>query len=218
LAAWFYYGYTFLDSSYLTPDRYTDLNWRITGVSGATMIGSKVETPVLSPAGGTYSAAQSVSLSVATEGATIRYTTDGSVPTLNSPAYTGPLTVDAAATLRARAFKSGWIASDAALAAYEFQVAEVVMPAGGLFSNAQVVALSTPTTGAAIRYTLDGTDPTDTSPLYGAPMTVDQNGTLKARAFKTGWLRDGRLARNVILNASGHGGHFDVRVIPSRLQ
>ncbi|MBK8802160.1 MAG: chitobiase/beta-hexosaminidase C-terminal domain-containing protein [Fibrobacteres bacterium] len=43
--------------------------------------------PVFSPASGTYSAAQSVTLSSATSGTTIYYTTDGSTPTKASTQY-----------------------------------------------------------------------------------------------------------------------------------
>jgi hypothetical protein len=40
--------------------------------------------PSFSPGGGTYSSAQSVSITTSTSGASIRYTTDGSTPTSSS--------------------------------------------------------------------------------------------------------------------------------------
>ncbi|HYW78182.1 MAG TPA: chitobiase/beta-hexosaminidase C-terminal domain-containing protein, partial [Thermoguttaceae bacterium] len=50
-----------------------------------------------------------VSISTATPGATIYYTTDGSVPSIdNGQIYTGPLTVSTTTTLRAFAWKEGF--------------------------------------------------------------------------------------------------------------
>ncbi len=47
--------------------------------------------PVLSPAGGTYPAAQPVAISDATPGASVHYTVNGSAPTMASPVYTEPI-------------------------------------------------------------------------------------------------------------------------------
>ena len=55
-----------------------------------------------------------------------------------------------------------------------------------LFTEPLAVALATTTSGAEIRYTLDGSDPTETSALYAAPVPVDRSLTLKAKGFKLG--------------------------------
>jgi hypothetical protein len=47
--------------------------------------------PLISPAQGTYTPSQ-VRLGAVEPGAVIRYTLDGSRPSANSPAYTGPFT------------------------------------------------------------------------------------------------------------------------------
>ena len=65
---------------------------------------------------------------------------------------------------------------------------------GGFYTGAQTVVLSTTTPGATIRYTLDGTDPTEsTGTLYTAPLvlTAPNNKTgrvVRATAFLPGWL------------------------------
>lgn len=56
--------------------------------------------------GGLYNEGLSVEL-YAQDGATIRYSTDGSVPTSSSPIYTGPISVSQTTVLRARAWRDG---------------------------------------------------------------------------------------------------------------
>ena len=76
------------------------------------------ETPSFSVPAGAYTSVQTVEISVP-QGATVRYTTDGSIPTAASPAYTGPITLSSGVTiLRARAFAGGLFDSDVATASY----------------------------------------------------------------------------------------------------
>ncbi|MEY8687046.1 GH92 family glycosyl hydrolase [Bacteroides sp. AN502(2024)] len=56
-----------------------------------------------------------------------------------------------------------------------------------LFMDRVTVALSTATEGAEIRYTLDGSEPTISSPLYTGPFEVDHTVTVKALGFKEGF-------------------------------
>ncbi|MGA3082280.1 MAG: Ig-like domain repeat protein, partial [Terracidiphilus sp.] len=56
-----------------------------------------VAAPVFSPPSGTYTTAQSVTLSDATPGATLYYTTNGTTPTASSTKYTAAIPVSAAA-------------------------------------------------------------------------------------------------------------------------
>ena len=48
------------------------------------------------------------------------------------------------------------------------------------------VTVSTPTPGAVIRYTLDGSDPTDRSAVYAGPLDVDKPAAFKAVVFADG--------------------------------
>lgn len=58
--------------------------------------------------------------------------------------------------------------------------------AAGTYNESKSVTLSCTTTGATIRYTLDGSTPTSTSTAYSSAITVDQTKTIKAKAFKSG--------------------------------
>jgi len=149
----------------------------------------KVATPTLSPGGGTFTTTQNVTLSVATSGATIYYTTNGSTPTTASTLYTGPISVSQTTTLKAIGAKSGCLDSDVASAAYTVKVATPAFGvAGGTYSTPQTVTISVSTGGAAIYYTTDGSTPTTASTLYTGPISVSQTTTLKAMAAKSGCL------------------------------
>ena len=74
--------------------------------------------PTFSPAGGTYTTTQLVTIGEATGGSTIYYTTDGTTPTTSSSVYNGPITVSASETLQAIATKAGYSTSSAASATY----------------------------------------------------------------------------------------------------
>jgi len=75
-------------------------------------------TPSFSQPSGTYSSAQSVSLSSATAGSTIYFTTDGSTPTSSSNRYSGPIMVASSMTLQAIATAPGYTNSGLAQASY----------------------------------------------------------------------------------------------------
>jgi hypothetical protein len=74
--------------------------------------------PTFTPAAGSYSSVQTVTISTTTESAIIYYTTDGSVPTVASTAYSAPITVGNSMTLRAIATKTDFSDSEIADAAY----------------------------------------------------------------------------------------------------
>ena len=60
-------------------------------------------------------------------------------------------------------------------------------PAAGTYTTAQTVAISDATPGAVIYYTIDGTTPTTSSPLYTAPLAVGSTRTIKALALAPGY-------------------------------
>lgn len=54
------------------------------------------------------------------------------------------------------------------------------------FDGPMLVTISTETPQAEIRYTVDGSTPTATSPLYKKPFTINGSTIVKAKAFKKG--------------------------------
>ena len=79
-----------------------------------------VATPVISPASTTFNKGESVSVSITTEteGATIRYTTNGAEPTAESTVYSTPFEVTETTIVKAIAVKEGWNNSEVAETTY----------------------------------------------------------------------------------------------------
>ncbi len=92
-----------------------------------------------------------------------------------------------------------------------------ISPNGGSYNNFVQVSLSTATTGATLRYTLDGTDPTAGSALYNNPLTLSTSLTLKARAFKSG-MADSAVASAAFAVAASAVAPAITSVSPSLLQ
>jgi Bacterial Ig domain/Polysaccharide deacetylase/Chitobiase/beta-hexosaminidase C-terminal domain len=150
---------------------------------------------------GIYTTAVSVSLSANDTGtgvAAIRYTTDGSIPTISSPLYFTPFTVATTTSVKYRAWDvAGNVeATNSQLIQVDTTPADTTPPTSSIACNgtpcsgwypaAVSVSLSANDSGsgvAAIRYTTDGTDPTSSSPLYGSPFSVPTTTTVKYRAW-----------------------------------
>ena len=59
-------------------------------------------------------------------------------------------------------------------------------PVSCLFYPSTNVEITCATSGATIRYTLNGTDPTESSAIYNGPITVADDTEIRARAWKSG--------------------------------
>lgn len=92
-------------------------------------------TPVFDPLPGSFTGPVTVGITCATEGATIRYTTDGSTPAEGSTLYSVPFSIPASRFLQARAWKSGYEPSEIASGAYTIDeepcAIGMMAPAGG---------------------------------------------------------------------------------------
>jgi uncharacterized repeat protein (TIGR03803 family) len=167
--------------------------------------------PVLSPKAGTYSTSQKVTISDATVGAKIYYTTDGATPTIGSSPYIGPITLAASETLKAIAVVTGYNDSAVATAEYVLTVAtpRFSFPPG-VYNTTKKVTLTDNTPSASIFYTTDGSLPTASSTRYTAPVAVGTTETLRAIATKTGFSNSavGTAAYRIILETILHAFNF----------
>ena len=105
---------------------------------------------------------------------------------------TGPMYVDISKGRHPQALPGQWYfeyatpgAANTASAELGFSTDVTMDPAAGELASGELITLSHAQPGAQIRYTLDGSEPTATSPLYTAPIT--RHGVfqiVRARAFE----------------------------------
>ncbi|MBF0498350.1 MAG: chitobiase/beta-hexosaminidase C-terminal domain-containing protein, partial [Deltaproteobacteria bacterium] len=158
----------------LTP---SFIAWTIFNVTGT------MATPTF------YLTDQGITISCATPGATICYTTDGSDPTQNSTLYVAAIPVPSKPmTIKAKAFNANWAESATAVYNVEKVAFPAFYPFAGTYTTAQSVTISCATSGATIRYTTDGTDPTSSSTQYTGAISVHTSLTIKAKAFMPYWV------------------------------
>ena len=142
--------------------------------------------PVIAPNGGTFSSAQSVTLSTTTTSAAIYYTLDGSTPTTASTLYDGPISVSTNTTIEAIASAPGFLQSPVSSATFTFttQTPTVTFtPAPGTYLAAQSVTLLDTDASAKIYYTTDGSAPTASSIVYTGAIQVAASEIIKAIAI-----------------------------------
>ena len=167
--------------------------------------------PVISPSGGTYSAAQQVTLTDTLNGAAIYYTTDGSTPTTGSKVYTGSFQVSTDATVQAIASATGYLQSPVASATYTFNTQTPTpqfSPAAGTYTTAQAVTISDSTQGAVIYYTTDGSNPTTSSTQYTAPISVSSSAVIKAFATFSGLTNSNVATASYTIQPNGTGINY----------
>ena len=110
-----------------------------------------------------------VTVTCATEGADIFYTTDGTMPHVASRQYTGPLTATGPTDYRFVAIKNGMINSLEALASANYELREPLL---SLDHTTGLIHIENPNLDGnddpvgSIYYTTDGSTPTDQSMLY----------------------------------------------------
>ena len=147
-----------------------------------------VATPIAEPSAGSLGENRRITLFTPTEDASIRFTVDGSEPTVNSPLYLSPILVDSPMTIRARAFRSGWLPSDVVTFSFNPQVLSPVATVRPFHAPSEPIlygsriALTSPTVGTTIRFS-DGSGEVE----YTEPIILDRPMTIQARAIRDSW-------------------------------
>jgi len=158
--------------------------------------------PSFDPEGGTYPGPREVTLSPANDAAESWYTTDGSEPEKDgatSTLYETPFTVEGAdgetVAVKAVSYTESGDRGRISSASFTFDASAVIItfdPPAGTYSSNQSVTLTLPPDAVETYYTLDGTDPDNTTPtgeLYDANTPIEITGnhgdakTLKAAAY-----------------------------------
>ena len=178
----------------------------ITKTASKTIVlqSATVATPTITRTG------NDINLATSSVGATIYYTTDGTTPSSSSTAYTGSFSIENLSypvTVKAIAIRNG---SSSTIATETFSHPKCGTPEISI-SSSGAVTITCATSGASIRYTTDGTDPSASSgTVYSGSFNVSNLTIVKAIAYKDGYdnsviaseqyLTSGVSGGNVILN------------------
>ena len=181
--------------------------------SSTSTSASIVSPAVFTPYTGTYNSGQAVAMASSTSGAAIRYTTDGSTPTFSTgTVYSGPITLTSDATVKAVAYASGMNNSAVNTAIYTIAGSggnpaaadPTFSPGGGSYTSAQSVTIATSTGGATIRYTTDGSTPSETNgTIYSGPVNIASTATLKAIAYESGYTDSSVTSSSYTISSGG---------------
>lgn len=163
-------------------------------VSSATYTYKNIANPLFTvPSGSTVLYGESVSITCATDGADIYYTTNGDTPTSASTKYTTPIVLTEGLTIKAIAINGG-DESEVVSATYSVKATAPTFSVDeGIYNTTQNVSLGCTTDGATIYYTIDGSEPTSSSTVYSTAIDVTATTTIKAIAIKAG-LTDSEVA------------------------
>ena len=146
--------------------------------------------PTPSRPSGTVNAGDTVTLTVADPAATIRYTTDGTDPTASSPQYNGQLHDNVPRHDSGSGVCLGLLSEpNRGLYLHPTSACSCAEPRGR-----HIFQLSGPGHGIVVpdwrrRYgsTVDGTDPTPSSPVFPSALYVDEFTGIRAALFRPNW-------------------------------
>lgn len=176
-----------------------------TGVSGSSSTANyTIESPIATPTfeldpNQIYTEEKMITVQCATKDAVIRFTVNGAEPTPTSPIFPeGGILLNKNLTVKTKAYKSGWVTSATATASYKtsFVATPTFGLSEGIYSGNQTTTISCATTGAVIKYTTDGSDPSNSPTVKtyktGAKILLPQGtNIIRAYAFKSGLIVTG---------------------------
>lgn len=149
----------------------------------------------------------SVRLASPTPRAEIRYTLDGSPPHAGSPVYRDSVVVDTSCTLRTVVFAGKSLGSEEMSFTYRLQARPPEMNASGAtawaadtFDAPVGITWASPTPGARVGFTLDGSLPVSPEPSASGTRTVDSSAVVTAVAWGEGRVEPSEaVVRRVVL-------------------
>ena len=145
-----------------------------------------VATPIIEPNVPSINEGDLITITCATDGVTIYYSTDGTEPNI---VYSEPFVLTSDATVKAIARLEGW--NDSKIAEHTYSViptptvaTPTITPNGGEINEGDLITITCATDGATIYYSTDGTEP---SIVYSEPFALTSDATVKAIARLEGW-------------------------------
>ena len=176
---------TFTITTSLVDMNYAALDPAVTVTTTITIVLGQLSTPVFTPDPGSYTDSVTFSLTCANNNAVIRYTLDGSEPTTASPLYSAPVTLTATTTVKAKAFKTNWLASETATAVYTINSSvsnDSVIYAVG-FEDAEGFTANNVYNNTTVEFT--GAEGAQWGTYYGTPST--NNHIAGAQSMQMRW-------------------------------
>ena len=144
----------------------------------------------LDPVDAWFLTSTDVRMGTSTPDAVIRYTLDGTSPTVDSAVYTAPIRIEQTTTVKMATFKDDKMVGDVLIGHYTKTPPSepVITPNGAFFDGSTTVSMGIPRGSgiAEIRYTLDGSEPSKDSTLYKEPISITETSKLKARMYISG--------------------------------
>lgn len=171
-------GWPLMEIAHVYKDLPASKEWEFVGFTAP---------PVFSPSAGIVSLSDTISITSATVGAEIFYTTDGSTPaSANGTLYSSPIQLTQNTVIKAFSASASLFPSPITTSEYHIKASSPsVSVAAETYESAQSVVLSTTTAGSTIYYTTDGSTPTENSAVYSQPIQVSNNTTIKAMAVNS---------------------------------
>jgi hypothetical protein len=194
-----------VDASYAGDSNYSAVT------SSTIALAAGLVPLVVTPAAGTYTSTQILTITEAIPGSTIYYALTGTVSTNEFVQYTGPISLPygGVEALQAYAMETGYNQTNYLLAQYTLNYPSAPAPVlslpSGTYSGTQSLTITDSLTGATIYYTNDGTTPTSSSTVYTGPITVSSTETIEANAAATGYSTSAVTTAGYTINISASG-------------
>ena len=198
-------GYTYLDSFFIYKNATT---------ASSVTWDSEFLPKVVAPVAGIIETDQKyIKITCSNPIATIYYTTDGTSPDTSSTKYLNPIPLTESIELRAIATVEGLRSSNVVSLDYFFTVED---PVFSIVTNSVVdydeLEITTPTAGATIIYTLDGSEPSkDNGKVYKGPVVISKTCLVKAIAIKDNFNNSAVVsAQYYDINTSSDSKYFSI--------